>query len=171
MQEWPYFRSRTSRKALKYGKPTLVTSCWNGVVAMNAEPFYQTPRLAFRGVPDSLAQSHVEGSECCLIHADNPFTRKQGVWLNPNVRVGYNDHAYREVNPEGSNTWLSLLSIARGLWTNRLKRWCSSPWFKESVMRRRIDQWAKSHPDSHEVGSVCLINEMQVLTANGWAHV
>ncbi|KAK6001622.1 hypothetical protein QM012_002953 [Aureobasidium pullulans] len=58
---WPYFRSRTSREALKSGQPTPVTSCWNGIVAMNAKPFYQTPRLTFRGVADSLARLHVEG--------------------------------------------------------------------------------------------------------------
>lgn len=30
-QEWPYFRSRTSRKALLYNKPIPVQSCWNGL--------------------------------------------------------------------------------------------------------------------------------------------
>ncbi|KAH0280929.1 hypothetical protein KCU91_g636, partial [Aureobasidium melanogenum] len=77
---WPYFRSRASREALKHGKPTPVESCWNGIVAMNAKPFYQTPRLIFRGVSDSLAKLHVEGSECCLIHTDNPLSAEQGVW-------------------------------------------------------------------------------------------
>jgi hypothetical protein len=171
MQEWPYFRSRASRKALKYGHPTPVTSCWNGIIALNAEPFYQNPRLAFRGVSDSLAKLHVEGSECCLIHADNPFTRVQGVWLNPNVRVGYNGRAYKEVNPESSSAWVPLFSIARGLWANRLKRWFSSAWFKEAVVRRRSNAWMRTHAGSQEAGISCLINEMQVLVANGWAHV
>jgi len=171
MQEWPYFRSWTSRKALKYGEPTPVTSCWNGVVAMDAEPFYQVPRLAFRGVPDSLAKLHVEGSECCLIHADNPSSSNKGVWLNPNVRVGYNVHAYKEVNPRGSRSWMPFHLIMRGLWTNRLTRWFISPWFKELVIRRRINQWTQEHPNHYEVGTSCLINEMQILVANGWAHV
>jgi hypothetical protein len=138
---------------------------------MNAEPFYRYPRLAFRGIPDTLAKSHIEGSECCLIHADNPFTRMYGVWLNPNVRVGYNDQAYREVNSESSSTWMSLFSVARGLWTNRLTRWSSSTWFKELLVRRRVNLWMKMHTGSYEVGTSCLINEMQVLVANGWAHV
>ncbi|THX26260.1 hypothetical protein D6D11_10322 [Aureobasidium pullulans] len=171
MQEWPYFRSWTSLKALKNGQPTPVTSCWNGVVAMNAEPFYRVPRLVFRGVPDSLASLHVEASECCLIHADNPYSSTDGVWLNPNVRVGYSSHAYREVHPEGSNSWIPLYWIARGLWINRLMRWFSSPWLKELVVKRRVDQWVREHPNSQEVGTSCLINEMQVLAANGWAHV
>lgn len=168
---WPYFRSRVSREALKHGKPTPVESCWNGVVAMDAKPFYQTPRLTFRGVPDSLAKLHVEGSECCLIHTDNPLSREQGVWVNPNVRVGYNERAYREVNPEGLSTWMSVFSIARGLWTNRLSRWSTSPLLKEWVIRRRIEQWKEKHPNNHETGSSCLINEMQILTSYGWAHV
>ncbi|CAD0090632.1 unnamed protein product [Aureobasidium mustum] len=169
--EWPYFRSRESREALKYGKPTPVTSCWNGIVAMNAKPFYQTPQLTFRGVPDSLAKFHVEGSECCLIHTDNPFSREQGVWVNPNVRVGYNEHAYKVVNPEGSKGWISTFSIARSLWINRLLRWLTSPLFKERVMRRRVEQWMEKRPNSHETGPSCLINEMQILTWFGWAHV
>jgi len=171
MQEWPYFRSWTSRKALKYGEPTPVTSCWNGIVAMNAEPFYQTPRLAFRGIPDSLARLHVEESECCLIHADNPLTREQGVWLDSGVRVGYSDRAYREVNPEGSNAWVSFFPVARGPWSNRLTRWSSSSWIKELIVRNRLDHWRGKHPGSDEVGISCLIDEMQVSVANGWAHV
>ncbi len=31
MQTWPYFRSRTSRSAIKSNKPVPVTSCWNGM--------------------------------------------------------------------------------------------------------------------------------------------
>ncbi|KAH0218860.1 hypothetical protein KCU86_g2496, partial [Aureobasidium melanogenum] len=168
---WPYFRSRASREALKHGKPTPVESCWNGIVAMNSKPFYQVPHLTFRGVPDSLAKLHVEGSECCLIHTDNPLSREQGVWVNPNVRVGYNERAYKAVNPENSKAWMSMFSIARGLWTNRFLRWSTSPWFKERVMRRRVEQWKEKHPDSHETGTSCLINEMQILTWYGWAHV
>jgi hypothetical protein len=171
MQEWPYFRSRESRQALKTGKPARVTSCWNGVAIMDAEPFYQNPRLIFRGVSDSLAELHVEGSECCLIHTDNPLSRKKGVWLNPNVRVGYNVRAYRDVNPGNRGSWMPLYTIARGLWLNRLKRWSSSPWPKELAIRRRVSQWKKERPSSHEVGIACLINEMQILAENGWAHV
>ncbi len=33
---WPYFRSSTSRKAMKLGSPVPVTSCWNG---MGRQPF------------------------------------------------------------------------------------------------------------------------------------
>jgi hypothetical protein len=169
-QEWPYFRSRESRAALKQGKPVPVSSCWNGIVAMNAEPFYEQPRLVFRGVTDTLAKAHVEGSECCLIHADNHLSYTQGVWLNPNVRVGYGGGAYEAVNPKSSRSWVSMYSIARGLWINRAQRWFTSPWFKESVIRRRLSQWQK-RTGSREAGLACLINEMQVLVANGWAHV
>ncbi|EFY90951.1 polysaccharide export protein (CAP59) [Metarhizium acridum CQMa 102] len=58
----------------------------NGVV-MPAEPFVSSTKLRFRGVPDSLANYHLEGSECCLIHADNPLSRTLGVYLNPKVKT------------------------------------------------------------------------------------
>lgn len=171
MHQWPYFRSRSTRKALKRGTPTPVTSCWNGIIAMNAEPFYLHPRLAFRGIADSLASLHVEGSECCLIHADNLFMRDRGVWLNPNVRVGYNARAYKAVNPGTSSVWISYLSIARGLWINRSRRWFTSSWLKDLVIKYRVFWWRRSHPNSRESGIWCLVDEMQVLAANGWAHV
>ena len=90
MLTWPYFRSAASSNAILRGSPAPVQSCWNGVVAMNAEPFYdKTHPLRFRGVPNTLAHRHVEGSECCLIHADNRLSKDLGVWINPKVRVGY----------------------------------------------------------------------------------
>ncbi|KAM5433905.1 hypothetical protein MferCBS31731_006912 [Microsporum ferrugineum] len=169
MQTWPYFRSRVSRRAIKYGEPVPVKSCWNGAVAMDSSPFYNDPPLEFRGISDGLAKSHLEGSECCLIHADNPLSENMGVWLNPNVRVGYNTPAYATVNPERIS-WLSTLSIIGGLWENRVLRWFTTPWFTEYTVKRRLSQYQKEDPGNIETGSFCLINEMQVLVANGWAH-
>ncbi|KAB8231990.1 glycosyltransferase family 69 protein [Aspergillus alliaceus] len=169
MQSWPYFRSRASRHALKTSQPAPVTSCWNGIVAMDASPFYQNSPLKFRGISDSLAKSHLEGSECCLIHTDNPLSRDKGVWLNPNVRVGYNIPAYLAVNP-GDDVWLSAGSIFWGLWMNRMLRWFSTPWFKEYVVSSRVARWEGQGSGDREMGRVCLVNEMQVLTENGWAH-
>lgn len=40
-----------------------------------------------------MAAHHLEASECCLIHADNVLTKMKGVWINPNVRVGYDEDA------------------------------------------------------------------------------
>ncbi|KAI8244293.1 hypothetical protein K4K53_003159 [Colletotrichum sp. SAR 10_77] len=109
MQTWPYFRSAASRAAMMaYADAVPVRSCWNGIVAMPAAPFLAPEasgrRLRFRAVADSLAEEkHLEGSECCLIHVDNPLTEHLGVWLNPRVRVGYDGDAYRWANPaEGS---------------------------------------------------------------------
>lgn len=31
MQTWPYFRSQTSRRAMKMMEPVPVKSCWNGI--------------------------------------------------------------------------------------------------------------------------------------------
>lgn len=125
--------------------------------------------LMFRGIDDTLAEKHLEGSECCLIHDDNLESEERGVYLNPNVRVGYNSAAYRAVHPPGS--WVSYWEIWLGLWKNRLYRWFTTPMFKEWVRRRHLRAWEHDHPDLSEEGSFCLVNEMQVLVENGWAHV
>ena len=136
---------------------------------MSADPFISQPPLRFRGITDSLALSHLEGSECCLIHADNPLSGSRGVYLNPNVRVGYSGPAYDAVNP--ISNWLSLWQGFWALWDNRFRRWTSTPFFKEWVVRRRVKRWKADDKHNQEPGEFCLINEMQVLVENGWAHV
>jgi hypothetical protein len=144
---------------------------------MDANPFYRstTNPLRFRGTPDSLASHHLEGSECCLIHADNPLSESKGVWLNPNVRVGYNSRAYGVVNPGGerADAWVGTVSILHGSWENRILRWFTTTWFEGATVERRIEKWRAEGADSvrEEAGAACLVNEMQVLVANGWAHV
>ncbi|KAJ5688985.1 hypothetical protein N7462_003377 [Penicillium macrosclerotiorum] len=169
MSTWPFFRNSASRYAMKNLLPVPVASCWNGIVAMPAAPFIASPPLRFRGIPDSLATSHVEGSECCLIHADNPLTEQHGVYLNPLVRVGYSGPAYVAVNP--NLNWLSARSILQGLWVNRIRRWTTSPWIKEMIVRSRVARWVKLSPENEEPGQFCIINEMQVLHPWGWDHV
>ncbi|KAJ4396833.1 hypothetical protein N0V93_001055 [Gnomoniopsis smithogilvyi] len=85
---WPWFLSPTARVAAQRSEPMRVESCWNGMVLFDAAPFYGEEPLRFRAIPDSLADFHLEGSECCLIHADNPLSAREssGVWLNPNRR-------------------------------------------------------------------------------------
>ena len=136
---------------------------------MDPTPFYENPPLTFRGIPDSLAKSHLEGSECCLIHADNPLSSNQGVWLNPNVRVGYDPTAYAAVNP-ADGSWLSSFSIMSGLWKNRLLRWFTTQWFTENTVNRRLSRWESESPANKELGPFCLADEMQVLMDYGWAH-
>ena len=163
---WPFFRSRASRRALKANTPVPVTSCWNGMAVFDATPFYEHG-LAFRGVADSLAENHIEGSECCLIHSDNQIAEK-GVWVNPQVRVAYNKAAYNAINTKG---WLSVFDIVRGCWKNRVARWSTTTWFKRQTVRRRVEAWKSQNSSNAEAAGYCLINEMQVLAANGWAHV
>lgn len=38
MQTWPYFRSKSSRKAIKSNRPVPVASCWNGMGKLPALP-------------------------------------------------------------------------------------------------------------------------------------
>lgn len=166
---FPYFRSRASRSAMISGHPVPVQSCWNGIVAFDAAPFYDPNRLQFRGVPDSLALHHVEGSECCLIHVDNPLSQSHGVWLNPNVRVAYSPEAYAAVKP--ASVWPSISQSLMGIWSNRFWRWSTSTKMKTVRITSRLKAWSKGGADRSEPGKVCLINEMQVLIENGWAHV
>src|SRR5271170_519597 len=129
---------------------------------MDASPFYNhSSPLRFRGIPDSLAMSHLEASECCLVHADNHLSIRTGVWVNPKVRVGYSGEAYDAVHLQGS--WLTVSDILRGLWENRLRRWTTTTWFKRRVVNSRLRNWAWKKGHRREPGAHCLINEMQVL--------
>ncbi|RSL44406.1 hypothetical protein CEP53_011238 [Fusarium sp. AF-6] len=168
-QTWPYFRSSKSRAAMKRSEPVPVSSCWNGMVFMPAASFVGDQGLTFRAIDDSLAANHLEGSECCLIHADNPESETRGVYLNPNVRVGYDRRAYELVHSSGS--WLTHTQILYGLWKNRLARWFTTPWFKEWWVRGLERALQRQNPGHSENGMMCVINEMQVLVHNGWAHV
>ncbi|RPA81896.1 hypothetical protein BJ508DRAFT_102054 [Ascobolus immersus RN42] len=171
MQTWPYFRARGSRYAIKNNLPVPVKSCWNGMMAMDAQPFLSASPIQFRGLDDSLAAYHLEGSECCLIHADNPLSDK-GVYLNPHVRVAYSEMAYEELHPKPHENQLTVWRIFVGLWKNRVLRWFTTPMFKEWAVRNKILAW-KQQGDEYraETGDFCVINEMQVLVAGGWKHV
>jgi hypothetical protein len=184
MQTWPYFRSYASRHAAEKYLPIPVASCWKGMgrvtlincpalinecaVAMPIEPFLASPPLRFRGIPDSLASSHVEASECCLIHADNPLSATKGVFLNPNVKVGYNSSSYDALHSPGGT--LSLFHIFRLIWWNRFMRLITTPLFKEQIVRTRLGKWIVE-TKSWERGDFCLVNEMQVLDETGWKHM
>lgn len=122
---WPYFYSSTSIHSLRAMQPISVQSCWNGLIALDASPFYPStlarsvsssphPPLKFRGLPDSLAKSHLEASECCLIHSDNPLRSTKGIFLNPNVRVSYNATTYSKVNG-GGEVKADIMGIVDGV--------------------------------------------------------
>lgn len=166
-QTWPYFYSSLTRNAIVSNSATVpVQSCWNGMVAMDAAPFTVPDRpLQFRSIPDQLATLHLEASECCLVHADNPLSASKGVWLNPNVRVAYGAAAYDAVNKP---VWPSPTERIVGMWHNRLARLFGWVWgfVEDWAVRRRSQGWMAEEP-----GVYCLINEMQVLIENGWKHV
>jgi hypothetical protein len=183
-QSWPYFLSHDSLSALRDHRPVPVRSCWNGMIAFDAKPFYPVSLggngLKFRGVDDELAKYHVEGSECCLIHADNrALGGEQGVWLNPNVRVSYNLTTYTIINPTpGENQWPAKWDMLSGMWENRFARWVG--WIKlrmeSKLVAKRVKKWIKEGKKSgkkprEEPGIECLVNEMQILFKDGWHHV
>ena len=172
---WPYFLAPESRKAMISNVPVPVQSCWNGMVIFQAESFYGDKPLKFRGLPDSLAMYHLEASECCLIHLDNKLSATRGVWLNPNVRVSYNEVADKVVSPQ-IDIWPSRGRKLLGIWENRWARWSGWPWRRRErrVVSKRIQAWrdeaTKSGEDRIEVGTHCVIDEMQILVYNGWEH-
>ncbi|KAH8591946.1 cryptococcal mannosyltransferase 1-domain-containing protein [Bisporella sp. PMI_857] len=186
-QSYPYFHSSPSLHALRSMSPVPVKSCWNGMMVFESRPFYGAKPLKFRGISDSLASWHVEGSECCLIHADNPLSEKLGVWLNPNVRVSYSIPNYDRINPS-SHSWPSNWGVIAGIWGNRLARWIGrlTLWSENAVIRRRVNKWVKGGRKGEHEGGMrevemnemrkepgveCLVNEMQILYDNGWGHV
>ncbi|KAF1834173.1 hypothetical protein BDW02DRAFT_550958 [Decorospora gaudefroyi] len=168
MQTWPYFRSYISRYAAERLLPVPVASCWNGMIAMPMQPFLGNSPLRFRGISDTLATFHVEASECCLIHADNPLSATKGIFLNPNVKVGYNGSSYDAVH--SPDAVMSPLHMYRSIWQNRLLRWFTSPLFKEHIVCSRVRKWMKGTKEQ-ERGGFCLINEMQILFESGWKHM
>ncbi|KAI2638201.1 polysaccharide export protein [Xylaria nigripes] len=173
-QYWPWFQSPTSRAAAEENAPIRVTSCWNGIVVFDSAPFYANPPLQFRGIDDTLADLHLEASECCLIHADNYLTSEKGVWLNPNVRVGYSLDTYHRVR---RNRFPSPFWTVLGTWINRVEggRMSVQTQLESRVVTKRLEQWEMETPfgneQRHEPGAACLINEMQIMWANGWKHL
>jgi hypothetical protein len=135
---------------------------------MPIAPFLGNSPLRFRGIPDTLAASHVEASECCLIHADNPLSESKGIFLNPNVKVGYNGSSYDAVH--SPNAVMSPLQIFKSIWENRLLRWSTTTMFEEQFVRKRVEKWV-GESKGREGGDFCLINEMQILYERGWRHV
>ncbi|EPS36184.1 hypothetical protein H072_10301 [Dactylellina haptotyla CBS 200.50] len=171
-QRFPFFAGGESRDAMMAGLPVPVKSCWNGMVAFDAAPFMREQQpLRFRGVEDSLAVTHVEGSECCLIHADNANTgfqsaQRSGVWINPLVRVGYNFPAY-EYQKMHMYRWPEYFtSIPVRIGTSLL----GLPWGKKQVVQR-VRKWEGEESGRREPGDFCLVDEMHVLVENGWKHV
>lgn len=135
---------------------------------MPIDPFISNPPLRFRGLTDSLASSHLEASECCLIHADNPLSASKPILLNPLVKVGYNGSAYDAVH--SAESIMSPFRIFRAVWENRFRRWFTVTWWKDWDVQQRIMMWTKETGEK-EKGEFCVVDEMQVIYEKGWRHV
>lgn len=175
---WPWFQAGPARDAALRSEPVRVASCWNGMVIFDAAPFRADPPLRFRAIPDALADLHLEGSECCLVHADNPLSDEaaRGVWLNPNVRVAYSPAAYEAVRARPGERFPGKWATVAGAWANRWLRWRArlSHHVEGATIAKRLLQWEADAPDSEprrEPGVSCLINEKQIMWMNGWRHL
>ncbi|KAJ9644233.1 uncharacterized protein PV06_05216 [Exophiala oligosperma] len=174
--KFPYFRSQDSREALLAGRAAKVQSCWNGMIAMDAAPFYEG--LRFRALSDSLASKHLEASECCLIHTDMTTRHlgERGVYVNPAVRVGYTIRAYNMTHDGPERTFVSATQYVKGVWANRALRNllpAATQMMKE--VDRKLQRWKKEGENSlekrEESGELCIIDETHILISNGWKHV
>jgi hypothetical protein len=169
---WPWFMSSTARSSTLRAEPVKVESCWNGMVLFDAAPFTAEPPLEFRGLEDSLADLRLEASECCLIHADNALSRQEGkgIWLNPNVRVGYNVGAYEAVK---GGKFPAPVTAVMGTWVVRLGRVTGriQGYLDDLTVQKRMANWRAEDPKRTEPGEVCVINEMQIMYKNGWKHL
>lgn len=167
---YPYFGSGESRDALLSHSPAPVKSCWSGIAAFDAAPFQNNRSpLSFRAVNDLLAESYLEASECCLIHYDNPLSASKGVWMNPNVRVGYDVVRYEAVHrpsgwPTTAETMLGRITSLLN-WLDRLKG-------RRELIDQRYEKWVQRGMSKTEIGSDCLVNQMMVVSENGtWSEV
>jgi hypothetical protein len=123
-----------------------VKSCWNGLVAFDTEPFYGENPLKFWGVSDEVANLNIEGIERCLIHSDNYLLRElKGVWLNPNVRVAYQEWTYLVVNPtpENMRIWLREQRMDLGFLANIHERWLgwAKLWKETKIVKDIVEEW------------------------------
>lgn len=179
---FPYFGTGESRTAMLKGMPSRTKSCWNGMVIMDSAPFYTgigeaETGLKYRGIEDSLAELHVEGSECCLIWADMEAAGdvKAGIWVNPAVRVGYVKKAYEDTHFGASKDFVTGLIYVKGMWRNRSLRWFGGGMKQPKAVKKRVSQWKKegktTGENRNEIGEMCLIDEMHVLIWNGWKHL
>jgi hypothetical protein len=94
-----------------------------------------------------------------------------GVFVNPLVRISYTPAAHDAQNSFGQAIRERLLGqfIA---WAYDIRDFCLGFRLNWYVKRRRenIRNWEKKH-GQEEVGGFCLIDQMQILTPWGWAHI
>ena len=175
-QYWPWFLSSAAKTSVRRGEPVMVSSCWNGMVSFDSAPFYANPPLKFRGIDDSLADFHLEASECCLVHADNALSSQpdKGVWLNPNVRVGYSPQVYSRVK---GGRFPGAWATVAGAWYNRFSlikvavQYKLEGWAVHSRSATWRSETPAGEPSRVEVGEFCVISESQVMWENGWKHL
>jgi hypothetical protein len=193
---FPFFsRGETRRQLLARGTLVKVKSCWNGMgtppnptnkVSLNAVPFQNESRpLRFRAIPGSLSiqNGYLEGSEACLINADmqahwsdvltgtNVRYKSADVFVNPLVRVSYTTVAHNAQNSISQLFRERIFGHFVALAFDIRDWWVRSRLNAHAAERRaKIHEWEETTGEK-EVGEYCLIDQMQLLTPWGWAHI
>lgn len=83
---YPYFSRERDQRKLREAKPIPVYSCWNGMIALKAKPFYEG--LRFRAA----ASGECRASECTLFCKDLWNAGHGNIVIDPAVALSY-DHA------------------------------------------------------------------------------
>ncbi|EIN09163.1 hypothetical protein PUNSTDRAFT_120546 [Punctularia strigosozonata HHB-11173 SS5] len=89
---WPYFFDKASREAVEKSEPAPVFACWNGIIAMQAEPFLpphlrRNKTLSATPLSYPLVDSHPMASDpdMAFVYEDGQDTTEQDRWAG---RVG-----------------------------------------------------------------------------------
>lgn len=125
---YPYFSSEYDGAHLRDNKPFQVLNCWNGLVVMNAEPFYKD--VEFRTMREDVADC--AASECTHICNDFWANGYYKIAVDPLVSVAYDADVYRDFEPY----WKAMSN-------------------ENSVIRSHVDwdrpiPWVNSPPPSYE---------------------
>lgn len=161
---WPWFSS----SVVSPPDAISVYSCWDGLVALDAAPFYEG--LAFRAVDDRLADQHIEASERCLLHADNPLSASRGVFLNTGVRT-------TRWGSIGQGHFPGWLSAVMGTWVSRINRWSEEERVaqQQDVVLSGVRAWAAERgeqgQDRKEAATACLAEGLRVVRPRGWQTI
>ncbi|CAO3599862.1 unnamed protein product [Absidia cylindrospora] len=132
---YPYFQDKTSRALLRRQMLVPVYSCWGGMIVFNAAPFLMTnpttqdPLVVFRALWPDNPRPRLEASECCLIHSDIRDLNFTRIFINPNIKVGYDHFHYWYANYilplwqiflSWTNTPVAISEEEKVLWDERL---------------------------------------------------
>ena len=104
-------------------------------------------------------------------HWSNLPTLPGQTYLNPLIRVAYTNSAYRAQNSV-VQIYMERVVGHFVAWAYDIRDWCVQGRLatRAAERRKKINEWTRM-TGMEEVGEHCLIDQLQLLTPWGWAHV